>query len=111
MISAVDALALPCAALSADERAAVDALEGDIDTHIRTSMTYAGCEFTGKETRPPVLAALLLRIRTAGYAVDMQYFMEKHRLNAAAPMQIVGFQLRINPSGESYAAAARASLQ
>lgn len=110
MISAAEALALSSAQLSAEELARVAELEAEIEAHIQKNMERRGTEFKGgKETNPNVLAELNQRIKSAGYAPDFKYVIEKHPLNAALT-RLVGFEIGLYPTDDSYRAAAKATL-
>jgi hypothetical protein len=101
---AAEALLLPSARLTDDERAAVDKLEKAIDEHVHKSMAYRGVDFTGKETNLNVLAEVNQRLKDAGYTLEWKYLVERHQLNAALT-KMVGFQLVLGPSDEAYRAA------
>ena len=103
MISAVDALRLPSAQLSEEERAGADKLEIEIEIHIRKFMERRGCDFETKETRGNVIAEINQRLKAAGYVPQWKPLLERHKLNNAAVTH-VGFGLSLAPSDPAYAA-------
>jgi hypothetical protein len=103
VIPAIEALQLPSAVLSDEERAAADELEKMIEEHVRKRMEFRGIEMEGKETRSNVLAAVNHRLVAAGYNAQWQLQANKHPLNAALT-QIVGFKLSLSPNADAYRA-------
>lgn len=101
MIPASEALQLPTAKLTAEELAAADKLEAEIDEHIKTTMKRVGCMLKGKETNPNVLNEVGLRIKKAGYVHQWEQLSEQHRFNAALRV-VTGFVLTLAPGIEAY---------
>jgi uncharacterized protein YcbX len=109
VIPAVEALQLPGAALSAEEREAADKLELAIEAHVRSKMTRQGVTFVTEETRGEVIADVNQRLKAAGYQSQWTAQVEQHPLNKAL-QRVVGFSLSLAPTDESYRNAARAAL-
>jgi hypothetical protein len=101
MISAAEALSLPRAQLTAEEKAAADALESLIDENVRISMSRRGCNIEGKEFNPNVIAEVNQRLKTAGYMTNWQFVIEQNRFNKAV-QQPIGFRLELFPTDEAY---------
>lgn len=104
MIAAIEALRLPTAELSDEERAGADALEAELEKYVRENMSFRGIEYEGKETRANVISAVNHRLVAAGYNAQWQLTANKHPLNAALT-QIVGFKLALAPNADAYRAA------
>lgn len=104
MISAAEALRLPSAQLTSEERATADALEADIEAHVRLKMERRGCEFTTNETRSNVIAELNQRLKAAGFQPQWQAIIEPPRIGLGTPTH-VGFKLALAPSDDAYRAA------
>lgn len=103
MISAVEALRLPIAQLTQDERESADSLAGAIEAHIRLKMSYAGCQYDAYETRANVVADVALRLRQEGWQVRCQPLFEQSRLGMGQGHY--GFQFVLVPTDEAYQAA------
>jgi hypothetical protein len=101
VIAAIEALRLPSAVLTDEERVAVDKLEKDIEEYVLANMSFRGVEMEGKETRANVLSAVNHRLVTAGYNAQWNLIANKHPLNAALT-QIVGFKLSLSPNADAY---------
>jgi hypothetical protein len=98
---AAEALQLPTAALTVEERDAADKLEAEIEKHVSLRMEFRGVEMEGKETRANVISAVNHRLVAAGYNAQWQLVANKHPLNAALT-QIVGFKLSLAPNADAY---------
>lgn len=109
MISAVEALQLPRAQLSVEDKEAADALEIAIEAFVHDNMEWRGLQFTSKEKRPNAIAEVMQRLKAAGYETRLEFVVEQHPLNKAM-QQLVGFQLSLSPSDEAYRAAAKSLL-
>lgn len=102
MIPAHEALLLPTALLSEEQRARADALETLIDQYVRANMERRGCDFDTEETDLNVVAEVNQRLKAAGYNVNWQQLAKPNRLNPQGAMKLVGFRLAISPTTESY---------
>jgi hypothetical protein len=109
VITAIEALKLKTAQLSADDLATVDRLESQIEEHIRMHMEHRGCELSLKETNNNIIAELNQRLKEAGYATQWGALTESHPLNAAKKV-VVGFHLVLAPTDEAYGADRSRSL-
>lgn len=83
MISAREALALPCAQLTEEQKKAADGLEAEIDAHVRKFMAVRGVEFSTTEKDPNVIGEVVARLKLAGYQVDFSIDSEPNKLNPA----------------------------
>jgi hypothetical protein len=101
VIPAVEALHLPTAVLSDEERAAADVLEAEIEEHVRKNMSFRGIDLEGKESRANVISAVNHRLVAAGYNAQWHLTAEKHPLNAALT-KVVGFKLALAPNADAY---------
>ena len=109
MISAVEALQLPTAQLTAEEALAADKLESLIDEHIRTGMCHSGVDLQVTMTNANVIACVNQRLRANGWGTGWQPVIEQHRLNVAVQKH-VGFKVSLFPDDEAYKEAARRAL-
>ena len=109
MISAVEALQRPTAQLSPEELAAADKLELFIEEYVDKNMAYQGVNIEIKEVLPSIVANVSQRLKAAGYQAQWTPLVESHPLNKAQ-QRLVGFQLSLAPTDDSYRAAARAVL-
>lgn len=109
MIPASEALTLPTATLSNEERDAADKLEILIEEHVRKEMTRFGIDLQTSVTNKNVVAEVNYRLRMMGWVTNWQPIVEKHRFNAAMSVHS-GFTLSLLPTDESYNVAARAVL-
>lgn len=105
MISAIDALLLPSAKLSADELAAVDALLGAIEAHVREKMERRGCDLQVKEARGNVIAEVNQRLKADGWNPKWQPLTQEGKFSRN--VVIVGYLLALAPSDEAYRDAAQ----
>lgn len=103
MIPAIEALQLPTATLTDEERTGADELEAQIEKSVREKMEFRGIEIEGKETRSNVISAVNHRLVAAGYNAQWSLTAEKHPLNAALT-KIVGFKLSLAPNADAYRA-------
>ncbi len=101
MISASEALRLPSAQLSPDESAAADALDAELDAHLREHMRRGGATFDTKEVRGPVIAEVTWRLRRAKYEVQVMAAQAASPLNPQQ-LRVVGYRLVLTPSDEAY---------
>lgn len=105
MISATDALLLPRAQLTEDERKAADDMEAALEAHIRSTMTRYGCdELYTTEMNRKVLAEVNQRLIRAGWKPTWHMRTEIGTLTA--DRRHTGFQVTLEPSAEAYQAAA-----
>lgn len=109
MIPAIEALALPSAQLTDEEKAAADKLEGLIEEHVRTGMQRNGVNLQTTVTHPGIITEVNQRLRSAGWVGEWQPLVEQNQLNRAVQKHI-GFKLSLYPNDESYRTAARATL-
>jgi hypothetical protein len=110
MIPASEALALPTAQLSDEEKAAADKLEAVIEAHIRKTMKFQGCLFqTKEETNESVAVIVGHRFKAAGYLVQWNPIVEQNKFNASV-RTLVGWQFAFMPTDEIYREAAHANL-
>lgn len=109
MMTAVEALSLPTAKLSAEDVEAADKLETLIELHVKSNMKRQGVVLEISEVRGDVIADVSQRLKDAGYQVQWTPLVEQHPLNKAQ-QKLVGFRLSLAPTDESYRAAARVAL-
>jgi hypothetical protein len=109
MIPAAEALALPSAQLTDEEKAAADKLEALIEEHVRMGMRRNGVNLQTPMTHPGIITEVNQRLRTAGWVGEWQPLLETNSLNRAMQKH-VGFKLSLYPTDESYRTAARATL-
>jgi hypothetical protein len=109
VIAAVDALKLPSAQLSDDERLAADKLEVAIEAHVLNNMRVNGVDFKTEELRPVVIAEVNQRLKRAGWQTQWQPLLEQHALNKAA-VKHTGFGLNLAPSDAAFTEAFRSTL-
>lgn len=101
MIPAAEALKLPTAQLTDEERAAADKLEADIEEHVRVGMQRRGVDLSIKEINGNVIAEVNQRLKAAGFTPQWQAQVERHKLNAALQAH-VGYKLSLSPSDQAY---------
>lgn len=101
MISAVEALRLPSAMLTDEERTAADRIEAELEIHVRKYMEFRGVDFKTTETRNNVIAELNQRLKAAGWSTQWQRMSRPNRLSGGA-QECVGHMLFIAPTDESY---------
>lgn len=104
MISAADALRLPCAQLSASEESAADALAASIEEHISAHMERRGVDLRISETRPNVIAEVNQRLMNAGWATQWK------GLQSSLGQGLTGFSLALAPTADAYREASRPGL-
>lgn len=104
MIPATEALRLPSAQLTEEERTAAEVLEKAIDTHIRQHMEWRGCQIKITEVRLNVIAEINQRLKAAGYQADWHRMAERSQVTGEE--RLVGFLLVLAPLDEAYRAAA-----
>lgn len=109
MISAADALRLPTAHLTDEERAAADRMEAAIEAHVRLAMNRDGCQFRTTEMQGPVLAEVTHRLRAAGWEPKWNAEMEPSPF-AERGQRHVGWTLVLVPSDDAYRAAGAVAL-
>jgi hypothetical protein len=109
VIPAVEALKLERAQLTPEDIEAINALELEIEAHVRENMEWRGVQFESKEKRPNIIAEVIQRLKVAGYEPRLEFMVEPHPLNKAI-QQLVGFRLSLSPNDEAYRAATRALL-
>lgn len=103
MIRAVEALRLPSAKLSPEERSAADTLEGQLDAHVRLHMVRGVLHYDTRETRVPVVTEVQCRIRAAGWQLDTLAL--KSRSVVSGQEVTIGYRFMLTPSDEAYRAA------
>jgi hypothetical protein len=101
VITAVEALQLPSAQLTDEEKAAADGLELLIEEHVRKGMGRNGVDLQVGMTNPKVIAEVNQRLKRAGWATQWSPIIERHKLNAAL-QNLTGFGLNLFPTDESY---------
>ena len=99
--AAAEALGLPCAQLSEEERQRVKDLETEIENQIHQKMARRGMEVNLMETNPNVMAELGQRAKNAGYKVEMLPLTKRNRFNTAAEDH-VGWRFIMIPGDEAY---------
>ena len=103
MIKASDALRLPCAKLTDEEKRAADVLEQAIENHVTAHMNRAGCDepFRTQEKRPAVVAEVTQRLKRAGWIPVWNRLVEQGRFSNN--QVVVGWQLSgLGPTDEAY---------
>ena len=100
MISAVDALDLPTAALNEDELASANMLEAEIEAHVRKSMSLRGIEFKTNVTEPNVIAAVNQRLKRAGWMPQWQMLIEQSKF--VKEPRVSGFGLNMAPGDDAF---------
>ena len=106
MIPAAQALRLPRAQLTPEEKHAADVLEQAIENHVTAHMTRAGCEepFTTKEKRPAVVAEVTQRLKRSGWIPVWHRLVEQGQFSNN--QVVVGWRLAgLGPTDEAYRAA------
>ncbi len=103
MIRAVEALRLPSAKLSPEERSAADALEGAIDAFVRQHMVRGCLSYDARETRVPVVTEVQCRIRAAGWKLDVLGLNQRSAVSNRE--MTVGYRFMLTPTDEAYRAA------
>lgn len=101
MIPANEALLLPTARLSEEERTAADKLDAEIDLAIRANMERRGMDMKCKETNANVVAEINRRLVRAKYKPQWKPISEPHPLNKALLIH-TGWNLSIAPTDLAY---------
>jgi len=103
MIPAVEALDLPSAQLTADELAAANMLEAELEAHVRKFMQRRGPEpFRTPEIRGNVISEVNQRLKLAGWAPIWSQLGEQSRVTGK--LTINAYQVDFPPSDDSFAA-------
>lgn len=102
MITAVDALRLPHAALKPTDAADAARLLERIDAHVREKMLRRGAVVAVPfgEVNPEIIAEVTLALRRRGWVCEWQQWLEKSALSRQ--MEQVGFQVAVSPTLEAY---------
>lgn len=103
MIRAVEALRLPSAKLSPEERTAADTLEKQIDAHVRLHMVRGVLHYDTRETRVPVVTEVQCRIRAAGWKLDVLGLNQRSVVSGKEVT--IGYRFMLTPTDEAYRAA------
>lgn len=101
MIPAEEALNLPSAQLTEDERSSIGKVLAEIEAHVRNYMQRRGVDITVAETNANVISEVNRRLRAAGYSTEWQAMVQPHPLNKALATH-VGFKLAMAPSENAY---------
>ena len=109
MIPASEALKLPSAQLTDEEKAAVERMESEIDEGVRTGMEHRGIDLNFTETNGNVIAEVNQRVKKAGFNAQWIKLVQKHKFNAALT-ETVGYSLSLSPTDEAYQTEARLLL-
>ncbi len=109
MIPASEALDLPTAQLTDDQRVRVEKLEALIEAHVRNAMERRGCDFHTTETDNNVVAEINQRLKAAGWITQFMRLQEPNPLNRGAPRDI-GFMIHLGPSDDAYKTNAKTLL-
>lgn len=109
MITAVEALALPTAQLTEEEKTAADDLERLIDEHVRKGLQHRGVDLDISCTNGNVLSAVTHRLIEAGWIAEWTPITKQHALYRNR-IEHVGFKLSLRPSVKAYQDAAKLSL-
>jgi len=109
VITAIEALKLPTAQLTDEERIAADKLEADLEVHVRNNMKLNGVEYRTEEKNPVVIAEVNQRLKRAGWQPQWQMLAEPHKLNKAIN-SVIGFGLFLAPNDAAFAEVFRALL-
>lgn len=105
MISAVQALRLPCAQLTPKQRDAADALDQSLSAFAEANMERRGVNgFQTRETDPNVIAEVNVRLKAAGWDVQLEPMATQSAINPRQGVH-VGWKINLAPSVASYAAA------
>jgi hypothetical protein len=100
VIPAHEALTLPTAQLTEEQRDHADKLEEQIDKAVREHMRRNGLDMQVKQADPAVIAEVNQRLRAAGWGAVWNPIVDEHRLNKALRV-IVGFSLNLFPSDDA----------
>jgi hypothetical protein len=100
MIHAKDALRLPDAQLTDDDRAIVDKLLRELDDGIRRHMKQNGFEFTTNNTNAAAMFVVMTILQDHGFVVQCTPIVNQSRI-AGGQGTHVGYQLHCVPSAES----------
>ena len=101
MITATEALRLPSAQLTHDERKGVVALLEKIDLEVRTGMKLNGIVIATDEIRPPVNAAVMQTLIRAGWNVAFHPIVVQSKVAGSKPYH-TGFNMELTPSVASF---------
>lgn len=106
MISAVQALRLPCAQLTPAQRDAADAVERALDAYVEKHMERRGAYgFKTRETDPNVIAEVNARLKAKGWEVQLQPDAMPSAVNPRQALH-VGWKIDLAPSAAAYVEAA-----
>lgn len=101
MITAADALRLPSAQLTDDEKQAADVLDAAIHVHLLSKMRFAGCDnFTTAEQNANVIAEVNQRLRRRGNWLTNWTPITKAQKEGTL---IIGWRLDLKPNDAAYA--------
>ena len=106
MILASDALRLPCAQLTENDREIVDKLLREIEEGIRTRMRRNGFDFQTNNTNPAAMFEVVCVLQDHGFAVNCQLLAQPPRLQGGQPTH-VGYALSVVPTKEAIEASKR----
>lgn len=102
MITAAEALALPCAKISPSDAAGATSYLAEIEAFIRENMRRVGCTMPVDPTKvnPTIAAEIERALRAAGWRAEFQKTVVK---SALAPGQkVAGYQLALAPTDAAY---------
>jgi ssRNA-specific RNase YbeY (16S rRNA maturation enzyme) len=102
-IEAANALALPVAQLSSEEKREVDKLLDGMRSYMQLNMQYRGIDYKTDVTNMNVVAAVREIIRRHGFDVQVLAMQENARLQGAAP-RVIGHIILCAPSSATYQA-------
>jgi hypothetical protein len=97
VISAVEALRLPIAALTAEQRASVSRVLELMERHVVQRMSSVGVQFEIYETDGPVIGAVTTELRRLGWNPRFMPLMKPSAISGAQN-QHVGFTVVLIPS-------------
>ena len=101
ILPASEALRLPSAQLTEDEKKIVDKVLADIDAEIHKHFKRNGFEYSTNCNNPAVVFEIAQLLQDAGYMVQCQPRLSQNRFNPQGPPNIDGFVLLCAPSREA----------
>lgn len=106
MITASEALRLPSAQLTEDDKGIVAKLLREIETGIQTSMKRNGFEFQTNNTNPAAMFEVVVILQEHGFTVQCQPLLNQPAIHGGRPTH-VGYALQCAPSQASIEASRR----
>jgi|SRR5579859_1890068 len=105
MITAPEALSLPTAQLSEEEKKAADALEAAIEKHVRFAMERRGCDFSTTLTNRNVIAEVHQRLIQAKWKPQWEAMAVPSPVQGGG-IRHTGWTVHLVPTDEAYREAA-----